>query len=691
MIRSIRFFFAFLIVLGSFYKAAHAQNGNVPSAVGFSQRGGLFPGPVAVELSCPTPDAKIRYTLDGNEPDSLSLLYDGIPLQLDESTVVRARATVDGTVYSATGTQSYLIGQSHTFPVVSLAFEPAAFFDSLTGIYTNFMLESSVLTNVEFFEPGTDTASFNQLTEVEIQGTASAGQPQKSLEISAKGALGNSHMRHPVFPDLPFEEYKRLVLRNGGQDWCVLQFRDEFATSLLADLSDIDTILQKPALYQQAWRPAVAYLNGRYWGIHNVRERMNRFYVQQHFGWKEGEFDLVENYGDAASGDSASWFQLFNYLWQTDGFDNDSLFETVKQQIDYQNYIDYCVFNVYLDNVDWPGKNVRRFRHRDDNGKWRWMTYDLDFTFGLFQLNGGWNTGDASPDALARLLDGSSQTWPNPDWATVLFRRCWQNAGFRRDFANRMADMLNTAFVPSRVSSRLDMFRQLYEPEITRHYERWWFGNFDATWLNNIEIARQFAFARPDFVRQEIISGTAEAIEPANLTVDVFPPAGGRVVVNTVRPGPEDLPWTGIYFSGVPVPVKAVAAPGYVFSGWSPPVLGQSDSIGVMVDEALTLVAHFELADTTTTATKDTDASMFRVYPNPLTDWMIICGGEKQVHPALVQLLNGMGESVCSERVNPQAGGHFYLKLPDLPTGVYLLKIRPEGEVESALQIVLVK
>ncbi len=130
----------------------------------------------------------------------------------------------------------------------------------------------------------------------------------------------------------------------------------------------------------------------------------------------------------------------------------------------------------------------------------------------------------------------------------------------------------------------------------------------------------------------------------------------------------------------------------YLLNAWrEAPFYSARERAALAWTEALTLVAHFELADTTTTATKDTDASMFRVYPNPLTDWMIICGGEKQVHPALVQLLNGMGESVCSERVNPQAGGHFYLKLPDLPTGVYLLKIRPEGEVESALQIVLVK
>lgn len=663
-----------LLFLLYFSSVAYSQ----VAPVQFSINGGVFTAPVTVVLFCPTPGSVIRYTLNGAEPDSSSTIYLDFPLHFDTTVVLRARAFAPDLTYSPVTTHTYFVGLPHTFPVVSLVFEPAAFFDSVMGIYTNYAAELTAVANIEFFENGADAAAFNQLVEVEIQGTASAAQAQKSLEISAKGALGESHVHHPMFPDLPFDKYKRFVLRNGGQDWCVLQFRDAFATSLLNDCSDMGNILQEPALHLQAWRPAVVYLNGQYWGIHNIRERMNRFYVQQHFGWDEEEFDMIENYGGVLTGDSIAWFQLLNYLWQNTDFEDDAKFDFLKQQIDYQNFLDYCIFNVYLENEDWPGNNVRRFRYRGPEGRWQWLTYDLDFTFGLYQPGGGWNTGDASPNALARLLSDTSMLWPNPDWATLLFRRCWENAAFRRDFANRMADMLNTAFLPQRVSNRLDEFRVMYQPEITRHYQRWWFGNYDAHWLNNIEIARQFALNRPAFAQQEILLAVSEAYGLAALTVDAFPPEGGRVEVNTVRPEAAQLPWSGEYFKGVPVPVRAVANLGYKFAGWSKPTLGTTDSVDVLLSEALTLIAHFEKLDTSTTNVFDDKTLSLNLFPNPTAHVLTVCGAALKSGPVQAQILNGLGEILLRGHFAPDAAGQFFIELPDLPGGVYFLKISGE-------------
>ena len=683
----VRFPFIALCLLLIYGNALQAQITATIEPVQCSQRGGLFDTPVSIGLSCSTPGAEIRYTLDGSEPDAQSTLYPNIPLLFDSTCVLRTRAFAAGLSPSQVTTHTYIIGSSHTFPVVSLAFEPAAFFDSLTGIYPNYSQELTAVTNIEFYESGVDTAAFNQLVEVEIQGTGSAGQPQKSLEIKAKSSLGIGDIRHRLFPDLPFQEYKRFVLRNGGQDWCVMQFRDEFATSLLSDRSDLGGILQTPSLWLQAWRPSVVYLNGRYWGIHNVRERMNRFYVRQHFNWDQDDFDMIENYGDVSSGDSIAWFQLFNYLQQsTSGFEDDAIFENIKQKIDYQNFIDYCAFNIYLENEDWPGNNVLRFRHRSPEGKWRWMSYDLDFTFGLYQPTSGWNTGDPSANALARLLDGTMTIWPNPDWATLLFRRCWQNAAFRRDFANRLADMLNTAFVPQRVCERLDAFRVLYQPEISQHYERWWFGNYDALWLQNIEKTRYFAQNRPSYVQQEIIQAMNEAYGLAAMTVDVFPPGGGRVAVSTVHPSGDQFPWKGIYFKGVPVPLKAVANPGYMFTGWSLPALGIADSVAISLSDSMLLVAHFQPVDTTVTNTFDTDYLPLYIFPNPATERIAVYGTLLKQGALRVEVLNALGQVEMSEKqVEPDATGRFFLKTDGLPAGSYFLKVTGKNG-ESGVQ-----
>ncbi|MBV6443753.1 MAG: T9SS C-terminal target domain-containing protein [Haliscomenobacteraceae bacterium CHB4] len=667
-----------------------AQTANATAPVKFSLRGGLFSGPVGVVLSCTTYNATIHYTTDGTEPTVQSPVYPNSILILYATTVLRARAFAPGLEPSPMQTHTYFIDLNHKFPVVSLVFDPAAFFDSLTGIYANYSQDLNAVANIEFFENDLDTAAFNQLVEIEIQGTGSASLPQKSLEIKAKNSLGSEYIPYAIFPDLPYEEYKRFVLRNGGQDWCVMQFRDEFATSLLSDRSDLGSILQSPALLLQAWRPAVVYLNGQYWGIHNVRERMNRFYVRHHFDWEEDAFDMIENYNDVSSGDAVAWFQFFDYLWQTeDGFENDAVFDVLKQKIDYQNFLDYCIFNIYLENEDWPGNNLLRFRHRSEEGKWRWMTYDLDFTFGLYQSNGGWNTGDPSPNALARLLDDTSMMWPNPDWATLLFRRCWQNVAFRRDFANRLADMLNTAFLPQRVCARLDEFRDLYQPEITRHFERWWSGNYDDVWLQNIEKTRYFAFQRPAFARQEIIQNMTEAYDSVRLTVDVFPPGGGRVAVSTVRPNGTQFPWTGNYFKGVPVPVKATANPGYTFTGWSENSLGTVDSVDLSLTDATFLVAHFQLSDSTISSEIPVSPAIpLRVYPNPVSRTLGVTGGMLEQGPVQVRICNGIGQTLLQTAFSANATGSAFLEVPAWPGGVYFLKITGENGASEVRRFV---
>jgi len=685
-----RFLILFFCLFQTSFSLLPAQTSGTTAPVKFSLHGGLFEGPIAVVLSCATFNANIHYTLDGSEPTTQSAIYPNSMLIFDTTCVLRARAFAPGLAPSGIKTHTYIIDQSHTFPVVSLAFEPSDFFDSLTGIYVNYTQDLTAVANIEFFENNTDSAVFNQLVEVEIQGTGSASQPQKSLEIKGKNALGVGEIPYAIFPDLPFDAYKRFVLRNGGQDWCVTQFRDEFATSLLLDRSDMGDILKKPALYLQAWRPAVVYLNGQYWGIHNVRERMNRFYVRQHFGWDEDEFDMVENYDEVSSGDIVTWVQFYGYLLQNEsGFEHDSVFEILKQKIDYQNFIDYCAFNVYLENEDWPGNNHLRFRHRSVSGKWRWMTYDLDFTFGLYQPNGGWNTGDPSPDALARLLDDSSEVWPNPTWGTLLFRRCWQNAGFRRDFSNRLADMLNTAFLPYRVSQRLNALRALYLPEITRHYMRWWYGNYDLVWLQNIENTRYFALNRPDFVRQEILQATSEAYGLATLSVDVYPPGGGRVEVSTVCPEGGSYPWSGTYFKGIPVPMKAVANPGFKFVGWSHAALGTQDSASLTLTTDSTLVvANFEW-DGTTTNVFESELPSFHIFPNPTSGKMTISGDLLTRGDVQVQILNAKSELMQESFFRPGKTGIISLELAGVPGGIYFMKIIGKNGDKAVQRFVL--
>jgi CotH kinase protein/Ricin-type beta-trefoil lectin domain-like/HYR domain/Chitobiase/beta-hexosaminidase C-terminal domain/PA14 domain/Secretion system C-terminal sorting domain/Divergent InlB B-repeat domain len=587
-----------------------AQTAQPTASVG----GGKFTAAFSVSLSAAGGNA-IYYTLDGSEPTNASARYGG-PLSISQTSVLRARAYDAANVASFTTTHTYLFNVSHTFPVVCLSFKDGDFFDPATGIYPNYEKDLTTKCNVEFFEPNSNNASLNQAVEVEIQGSASATLPQKSLELKAKKALGNATMPYQVFKDLPYTEYKRIVLRNAGQDWNVMMFRDEFVTSLFADLSDLRVSLQKPELFASAYRPSVVYFNGKYWGIHNVRERMKTAFVEQHFNLASTDYDLIENEFKTVNGDSTVWLNFLKYLNSGINFGDNANFDQLKQRINYQNYLDYNAHNIYIDNEDWPSNNNRRFLGKAAGSKWQWLNFDHDFSFGLFQLTGGFNTGDATPNALRRMVEPGFGGRLTPAWSTVLFRKLLQNQQFRFDYVNRTADMMNTIFSPARLNSRLDQFKNVYAPEIAKHATRW--GNPNATiWEQNIQKTRNFSNNRPAEMRKHVDEFVQEVTGSADVTVSASPAAGGSVKFSTISLNQNNYPWTGTYFTGVKIPIQATPAAGYRFVRWSNGDTNPNTTIDF--NGALNLQAIFETGNGTNPCDNDTQLPVFANCPTNQT------------------------------------------------------------------------
>ena len=461
-----------------------------------SVEGGIFTTPFTVNLTTTTPDASIFYTIDGKEPDSTDQRY-VTPLSISNNTTLRVKAYAQGLKASSVLTHTYLFDANHTFPIAAVSFKPADFFGD-TGIYTLFNENREVPIHVEFFDSSYHRASFSMSLNTEIQGSSSASLPQKSLEIKA----GSSGIQYPIFPTLPFSKYQRFVLRNAGQDWGITMFRDVMVQSLALRINDLKGILDTPKLFLQEYRPTAVYYNGQYWGIHDLRERMNRFYVEQHFGWATSEFDLIENWGETINnGDNIAFNELINSL-NTQNFSTSEAYDSLQNRIDIANFMDYVAFNVIIDNEDWPMNNARCFRKKI-GGKWQWMNYDHDFSFGLYTPS-GWNTSDASQNALLRMFNETNFAWPNSPPSTLLFRKCMENPTIRHNFINRSADLLNTLFLPKRVVNRIDEFINLYTPELPKHVERWGAPTPDS-FANNVEKMRLFAQARPDSVRQHFV------------------------------------------------------------------------------------------------------------------------------------------------------------------------------------------
>jgi hypothetical protein len=379
---------------------------------------------------------------------------------------------------------------------------------------------------------------------IKIFGGYSRGNDQKSLAFHTRKVYGDVKIGYKIFSDLDIKEFESLVLRNSGNDFNNTMMRDALCNTILRDLE----------LDQMAYRPAIAYLNGEYWGIMNIREKINEAFIASHHNVDPENIDILEANGSSIAGSSEHYAALMSFVTNNNLAIKDN-YNLVKKQMDIQNYIKYQVAQIFIDNRDWPGNNIKYWRERTEAGKWRWILFDLDFGFNT------WATDNQNFNTLAFALEPNGPNWPNPPWSTLLFRKLVENQSFRNDFINCFADNLNTIFAPQVVLQAIDKLKSAIDTEMPRHMARW---NGNMNYRNErIEAMRQFARTRQSMVRQHIrtqfhLSGMY------NLNISVT--GQGTVRVNTIQPA--SFPWSGLYFNGIPINLRAIPAPGYRFARW---------------------------------------------------------------------------------------------------------------------------
>ncbi len=553
----------------------------------FPLPGGFYPDAVKVTLSAEA-GAKIYFTLDGNKPTAQTTRYRG-PIVLKNSTVVRAVAISASGETSRTFGQTYFIGEpAGTLPVISLAAPPGLLFDPEIGMFmvgnkavteslmqvgANFWTRKELVVNTEIFE--TDgSCVFNSPVGMRLFGGMSRVFPQKSLALVARERYGAKRFDHPIFGQDGPKHFKFLVLRNSGSDFGRSHFRDALMTGLLKDW-DMD---------KQAYRPAHVYINGKYWGIYNMREKINRYFIADHHNVDKDSIDLIEHRYNLRRGSRAHYMRLLRFLESRD-LSDPANYAWVQTQMDVDNFMQYQIAQIYFDNQD-AGGNIKFWRPQTPDGRWRWILYDTDWGFGLhdpkaYRFN-----------SLAFHTAADGPFWPNPPWSTFILRKLLENKDFREAFTTRFADHLNTTFHPDRVLAAIEEKYQALLPEMPRHLARWRLSR--AKWESHVEIMRDFARERPAYMFKHL----SEYFHTGPLgTLQASASPGGTLMLNghiPVTAGSGDF--TGSYFQGAPLEFKAVALPGYRFSHWegAPVDAGNREFRTPMPAAGLNLRAVFE-------------------------------------------------------------------------------------------------
>lgn len=560
---------------------SNAFQGFVNNKVNFSHDGGLV-SDLMLSLSCDA--GEIRYTTDSSEPNENSDLYNS-PISISDNTIVRARIFQDGYIESKIDTRSYIVDSDHSIPVISLVSDPENLFSDDHGIMvlgdgwfpifpffgSNIWEDWERPINFTLYEDSEPTFSIDAGTKV--FGGWSRGLEQRSLSIFARGHYGASEIDFPIFPQNNYSSYQALVLRNSGNDFLRSNIRDATLTSLM-DGSGIET---------QRFRPVATYINGDYWGMYNIREKVNEHYLASRHNVDPIDIDLIGPLGELIHGSKEDYNSLMAYL-TTNSLQTDEKYMYVADQVDIDNFIIYQIAQIYFDNTDWPGNNIKQWKHK--NGKWRWILYDTDFGFGT------WNSNSYQNNTLSFALEPNGPDWPNPPSSTLLFRRLIYNTNFRNKFINMFADQLNSRFLPERVSAHIENVATGVASEVTAHYNRW---GGDINFHNqSIQDMKRFGNLRPTTTKGFIKSqfGLPNHHE---LTVQVNNTQHGYIKVNSLTI--NNPIWKGDYFETVPIHIEAVAKPGYEFVQWVGASLSTEQELTIDLESSITLTALFQESD----------------------------------------------------------------------------------------------
>ncbi|MDR0542229.1 MAG: CotH kinase family protein [Dysgonamonadaceae bacterium] len=525
----------------------------------FAGRGGFYSGTVNLSFDAPPSGETIYYTTDASEPSVNSHKYVlGSAITLDRTTCVRAIAVADNKLSSDIVTATYFVNERpFDLPVVSIVTDNKNLYDNLYGIYTvgtngiKHPVQSCSNITANWFRDWDRPANFEifdlsgrqvicQELDIAISGQCSRNQPQKGFKISPRNKFGDNQLRYDIFSSKPGREYKDIQLRASGSEAGCSMMRDGLAQTITIGMNQ-DYL---------AYEPAVFFLNGQYWGIQNLRERSSKDYLFTNYGLGEDDIILLDV---TELADNVDFSQTHSFIMNND-IRNAGVYQQACEMIDIENHMDYIMAEIYSSNWDWTANNLKAWKKKS-GGKWRWILFDLDMTFGYYD--------NIARQSLGVLANGGN--WPNQSSMKFsdIFNRLIQNETYKKQFIARFCKHLSTRFSPERVKSVIDSLSSRIAGEMIYHKQRW--PNSECTFSGAVNTMKNFANRRAGEEMNDIRSFFG--LNSVQHTLAWSSNTGKATFQLLDMPMKEDAV-SMKYFKGLPVTLEADDVEGYEFKHW---------------------------------------------------------------------------------------------------------------------------
>lgn len=404
---------------------------------------------------------------------------------------LRFRSYKDGLPTSQVYTKEYFVGGMLTdlieFPVISLVSDSINFYDINKGFYLpgNFFDSADPEWTGNYFQRGWEwekpvhisyfdlnKLKFEQDMGFRIHGQKTRQASQKSFRFHAREKYGQSIIDYPLIKDSYQKQFNAFILRNVMGSW--------FGTSVFKD--ELIQSICKPLDFESMdSETCVVFLNGEYWGLYTIRDQIDENYIAR-------KYNLDKNEIEEWDWTNSHYFNLKDYIAQND-LSESIHYDYVSTQMDLGSFIDYMIAQIFFQNVDWPEKNNQFWRPLTDDGKWRWIFFDLDGAIPSYKFN-----------TIENATNGSDL-----NFTKLIYRSLLQNDIFKTRFVNRYLELLDAHFSAENMLGHFNARVEKYSAAVNLHIDRWNSPKNKNEWFDDIGMIREFIIERPCSARNEMI------------------------------------------------------------------------------------------------------------------------------------------------------------------------------------------
>lgn len=467
----------------------------------------------------------------------------------------------------------------HTLPILLLETEPENLWSEETGIYYNFEESGDSWerpATLTFFDTE-QNAGFRKKVGIRIHGSGTRSNPQKSFRIYADYERHTGVIRYPIFPEHDYSQYGTLLLRAGGGDW---------AKSYIRDVVTQRVALSGTSLDAQNARPAVLYLNGEYWGLYYIRERLDHHYLENKYGLDPSKLSIIqiplnagEDRGTAILDYGSNEHAVDRYnelLSQSKNCTTCAHISSFEPFIDIDNFVEYYFVELYADNADWPYNNSKIWRYRQPkptdassflaiDGRFRWLLFDMDAGLGA--------TAETASVAAQKAHGNPYHKFVDSEFP---FRNLFYDPSIQQRYLTRTTELLNQEFSALATTAIIENTVAEIEAEMPRQLARWHGAGNPigqtppetlTEWEEEVSRITAYVTERPEGIFAATVKHF-DLEDTEQLTVQTVPLGAGTITIGKITVPLHDTPWTGTFFPDTYMAFEAHSAPGYRFDHW---------------------------------------------------------------------------------------------------------------------------